>query len=195
MLRWAIMLGGVFLAGCTGSIRETTTPRTAEEQLLLSTAAERAAEKMDLSSLKDRRVYVDVTRLDTVDRGYVMSLFFNALGRAGARMVQGRENADAVIEFRSAALGNTDMHWWIPIPTPLAQIYVPEGVDPESIPTWIEIGYTLHEGWAKFAFFVYDAKTLAYIHGDKEAWGYAYKGFFDDIYPTTLEDSAKRLVQ
>ena len=54
----AALLGAALLAGCT-TARSTAPVRTASEQLLISAAADRAAEQLSLCIPKGTRIFVD----------------------------------------------------------------------------------------------------------------------------------------
>jgi hypothetical protein len=176
-----ILVLAAALAGCTGTSRETTTARTAEEQLLCSTAAERAVGQLDSRTFAARRVFVDVSLLATqVDRGYLLSAFEQSISEAGGRVLKDRATADLIIEVRSAALGQWDGKWklWIPLDT------VPMPGKPSDAPGLIEIGYSLREGWCRLDAFAVD-KDGNFVKGWRDNWGRAYVGFFDDIYPSS----------
>jgi hypothetical protein len=182
-VKLALALAALVLTqGCLGNIRNTTTPRTAQEQLLLTTAAERAIGQVDSSKWVGRKVFLDVTPLpDKKDRGYVVAAFEQRVEEGGGKLVP-RERADIVIEVRSAALGCYDGKWIIYVPAAMAVgVVAPD--EANGIPTLVSIGYSLQEGWARIDAFAYDAKTNAYVTGWRDRWGRAYVGFFDDIYP------------
>jgi len=183
-----LLLGA--LAGCMGGIRDTTTPRTAQEQLLCSTAAERAVGHVDSSRFAGKRVFVDAERVAAqVERGFVVSAFEERVAAAGGRLVA-RDKADLVVEVRSAALGTYDGKWLLYVPIPYAA-----GLD-EPTPWIIPIGYSLQEGWCRLDAFCYAAASGDYVCGWRDSWGRAYVGFFDDIYPeTTIAASLKGRVQ
>ena len=78
-------------SGCVGAIRETTTARTASEMLLVSTAAERAVSDYSTDHLRGKRVFVDDTRFESIDKPYVMSALrdrLDALAHARHRVPQ-----------------------------------------------------------------------------------------------------------
>ena len=89
---------------CTGEIRETTTARSAEEMVHISTAAERSVARMNFRALAGKKVFVDERYLKGVDRGFVMSCVHEQVVAAGMQRVKSRENADVVLELRCAAL-------------------------------------------------------------------------------------------
>jgi hypothetical protein len=189
----ALLFLFVGLAGCIGSIRESTTPRTAREQLLCTTAAGRAVSHIDSSRFTGRRVFIDVERLAVqVDRGYVLSAFDQLVWEAGGKVAPARDKADLVIEARAAALGTYEGKWIIWVPVPSAPGFQP----PEGSPKLLEIGYSLQEGWCRIDAFCYEPATGAYVCGWRASWGRAYLGFFDDIYPeATIATAVKSRVE
>jgi hypothetical protein len=179
----------VALTGCLGSIRESTTARTAQEELLCSTAAERAVGGLDSRVFAGRCVWVDADRLEAqVERGYVLDAFEHRVAAAGARLARTRDKADLIVEVRAAALGTYDGFWNIFIPTFYANAIAPTA----DAPTLLQIGYSLQEGWCRLDAFCTDAATGQFVQGWRAKWGMAYVGFFDDIYP---EQSIGQTVQ
>lgn len=189
----ALLLTLGLSSGCTGDIRETTTARAAEEQLLVSKAAETNLENIDFTLVRGRTVFVDVSRLKSYDQGYVSSAFFNALSRAGARMAVDRDAAEIVVEVRSGGLGTYDKHVTFGFPTVVVGGSVPEGVSAE-LPPLIEIGYILHEGWSNLQLFAYERDSGRFVFGTRNAYGRAWNGLIsENIWPkTTLGTSLKR---
>ena len=90
-------------SGCATS-RMTSTSRTGVEQLILSTAADRAVGKLDLSGLSGRKVYVDASNFESTDKGYVVSAIRGRLGLFGALLVKEEKDAEVIAEPRSGAL-------------------------------------------------------------------------------------------
>jgi hypothetical protein len=178
------LLALVSTAGCLGDIRTTNTKRTAVEELLVSTAAERAIAKVDSSVFAGKRVFVDVERLAPFDKGYVVSAFQGYLAQGGASVVPARDKAQVVVEVRSGSSGIFDGKWGVGIPMVYASGFVAGSGGP-TLPNLIEITYELREGWAKISGFAYDAKQGTYLAGWRDAYGMAYVGFFDDIFPSS----------
>ena len=194
-------------SGCTGQIRETTTPRTATEQLLVSTSSERAMKKFEpkLAILRGKRVAIDDTKFESVQKAYVVSALKNLLSKNEIKVVPvakkkyrvagGKEvelGPNFVIEVRSAALGIKDSSFGLgvpPLPIPI----------PQTSLTTVAPGLYLfnrdkQEGWAKFQFWIYEPVTDTYIDQSGDLWGKAYYtqwtffgvgpfDFSEDIYP------------
>lgn len=171
---WVVMgLLSVSLLVNTGCVfeRQTTTARTGIEELLLSTAAQRAIRKADFKVLNGKKVFLDLTNLEAVDKGFVIGAIRDRLNVHGGMMVAERKDADAVIEARAAALAIDDDTSFIgvpaiPIPIPaVGTLSTPEialfkKVDQDSI--------------AKLALFAYDAKTGAHLMSTENKVGKAY---------------------
>ncbi|MFC1706191.1 DUF6655 family protein [Planctomycetota bacterium] len=174
------LLLSVIASGCIGDVRKTTTDRTATEQLLISTAAERAVARIDAEKLKGRTVYVDVDRLECIDRGYVVSAFCEIMGLAGAHVLRNPDKADVIVEARSGVLNAYKGTWnlWFPV-----VIILNAAGEPEESPKVLEIGYGLREGWARIQAFAYERETGKFLFGWGDGWGYAHVGFQESIYP------------
>ncbi len=193
-MRFALLLLGLLLTGCVGSIRDTTTLRTAQEQLLCTTAAYRAVGGLDSSIFAGKRVWIDVDRIQTqVDRGYVLAALEERVIAAGGRPAKTAAGADLAVEMRAAALGTYDGKWDIYIPVPIMPEQFPVV---QNQPTLLEIGYSLQEGWCRLDGYCYEPATGKYVTGWRASWGMAYVGFFDDIYPeTTIAQTASARVE
>jgi hypothetical protein len=181
----ALGLAALALAngGCLGKIRDSTTPRTAQEMFLLSTAAERAIAHVDSSRFAGKKVFVDVSRLGTIDQPYVESAFANFVAE-GKGTLAPKDKAEIVVEVRSGSLALYDGSWGIGVPTFYgAGLAPPE--DKTKFPTLISFTYDLHRSWAHFQVWAYDAHTNEFLGSWKDCWGSAYVGFFDDVYPKT----------
>ena len=111
----------------------TTNPaRSATEQLLLSTAADRALQSANLTAFAHQKVFLDTTYFDSYDSKYVIGTIRDALSRAGALLEDSLTNSDIVVEARSGALSidSSDTLFGIPnmgVPVPLAgALQIPE---------------------------------------------------------------------
>ena len=96
--------GIIFLCGCTSS-SHTHPPRTAIEQLLLSTAVDNSLRGVDIPQVEGERIYVDAELLEAYDRGYVIGSVRALLSENGALLQATPESADMIVEVRSGALG------------------------------------------------------------------------------------------
>ncbi|MCC5840417.1 MAG: hypothetical protein JJT96_09840 [Opitutales bacterium] len=108
ILRLAALAGAatavILQSGCTAS-SQTQPPRTAIEQLLLSTAVDNALKGVQLPEVAGERVYVDSSMLEAYDRGYVVGSIRALLSENGALLQGSRDNATMIVEARSGGLG------------------------------------------------------------------------------------------
>ncbi|MCO5166953.1 MAG: hypothetical protein M9894_11370 [Planctomycetes bacterium] len=194
-----LALGLLLVApGCIGSIRETTSPRTATEMLLVSTAALRAVRLFDAAPLDGQRVYLDLTNFESIDKGYVQSALRDHVSGAGAILVEQvdgdgeRPGADVVVEVRNGALGIYDGTFTLGLPA--LPITVPGLTTALVSPPLYIFRRDTSQGWAKFQMWIYDRRTGRYVGRSPELWGASYYnqwywfgiGPFDgsnDIYP------------
>lgn len=168
-LRAALL--ALFLAGC--STEHSSLPeRTATEQLLISTAADRAARRLSLEMPVNRRVFVDTTNFEGIDGKYAASAIKSELLRRGVLIVADKEEADAIVEIRAGALSIDQSTAIVGIPQfdfplPLAGNF-----------TFPEIALFKKEerqGVAKFAAFSYSARTGEFIAVADPDYGFSHK--------------------
>lgn len=91
------------LAGCT-EVRRTQPDRTATEQLLISTAADNAVEKLEIGAPEGAAVFLDTQYYKSYDEGYVLGAVRERLAEQGMRLVGSRQKAEYAVEIRSGAL-------------------------------------------------------------------------------------------
>ena len=122
------------LALCTGctETRRSDPERTAEEQLLLSTAVDRAVDAVTLNIPKGTKVFVDASRFEAYDKSYAISAFRDRVLESGAHLVSQLNDAEVIVEIRSGALSTDGSKTIVGIPSfdvpiPLAgDLSVPE---------------------------------------------------------------------
>jgi hypothetical protein len=121
----------VFGSGCLQT-NMTDPPRSAMEQLLLSTATDRAMAQVDFSALARKRVFVDTNYFESFDSAYALGTIRDALSKSGALLVRNVTNCDLIVEPRSGALSidRADSLIGLPhtaVPIPLAgSVPIPE---------------------------------------------------------------------
>src|SRR4051812_44527672 len=116
--RWMLALGALsfLVSGCTQT--ELTKPkRSATEQLLISTAADRALAQADLSMVAGKKVFVDRSYFDAEDEDYVVSEIRELITMRGGMLVREFEDADLIVEPRSGALSIDSTSWIIGLPS------------------------------------------------------------------------------
>jgi hypothetical protein len=160
--RLRYVLGGVILTACLagcGTTRSSDTLRTGTEQLLLSTAIERAINDMDLSAMNGKTVYFDHQYLKGVsDEGYIISSLRQRLLAEGALLKASRDDAAYVVEARAGTVGTNRQDVLIGIP----QVNLPTGAvagAPSVIPEIPFAKKTQQRGIVKLAAFAYNQET------------------------------------
>lgn len=197
MLRLAAIAvaAALLLAGCTSS-RETSPERTATEQLLISTAADRAAEQVTLALPRGAKVYVDSSNLDREDGRYAVAAMRVRLLELGAGLVADRRLADIVVEVRSGALSTDENKTLVGIPG--FDIPVPLGPSGLRFPEIALFKRDTRQGVARLAAVGYDARTGELISASEPRFGFAHRTSWaflilaswttDDIKPSEEED-------
>ncbi len=118
-------VSGLFVAAGCGTIRETLPDRAAKEQLVISSAADRAVDEMPESPLDGRQIYLDTTNLEGTDTAYVVQTVRDYLLANGAALAESEEQADVVLELASGALSLDRRNYLLglpalPLPIPMA---------------------------------------------------------------------------
>jgi hypothetical protein len=176
-----LAVSGALMTGC-GQIRETLPGRSAMEQLLISTAADRAIADMGSGGLRGKAVYLDFTNLDTYDRPYVTQRVRSHVLSSGASVVDTRDEADIVLEAASGGLSVNKRDYLlglpaIVIPTPVGEIGSPE------LPIFKALFY---RGKAKMLFTAVDPTTnaevfqvpMCYGNSHQSHWWFLFMGPF-----------------
>lgn len=150
------------LAGCA-SIRTTDPPRTASEQYLLTEAALRAADGLDVSMLRNRQVFLDTTYVAgglSAEQTFAVGELRARLMLAGARLAATRDKAQVIVELRSEAIGIDRWDNLLGIPS----IAVPNAITstgqiPLATPELALMKSVKQHGYATLAFVAYWADT------------------------------------
>jgi hypothetical protein len=165
-----LLLLMLLAAGCA-TTDETNPPRSVSEQLLLSTAADRALTNGNFSIFAGKKVYFDSSYFDSYDSKYALGDIRDALSSAGALLVDDKTNSNIIVEARSGGLStdSSDSLIGIPkmgLPVPLSgSLAIPElpfykSADQHSI--------------AKFELLAFDTKTRQHIYSSGPLVGRAY---------------------
>lgn len=166
----ALTLGLLALAGCSTEV--TTNPaRSVTEQLLISTAADRAINSVSLTQVLHQKVFVDGTYFDSYDSKYVIGAIRDALSRAGAKLVSAASNSDIIVEARSGGLSIDNGSTLIGIaqtglPIPLAGTL--------NIPELALYKATRQKSIAKLALLAYSTHTLDHVFSTGPMVGKSY---------------------
>jgi len=126
----AVGIGGLALAalatGCFSAAHHMTeTPRSATEQLLVTTAAERAVDELSWPDVRGRHVAVEVVSPNEQDAGYLKAALEAKARELGGKVVPA-EDADWILAARAGALGTERRELTLGIP----EIPTPFGITP-----------------------------------------------------------------
>jgi hypothetical protein len=194
---WRVIVAAALsltLCGCVTD-RKTDTSRTATKELLISSAADRAADALDKLIPTHGKLFVDTSNFDTTDGKYAIGVIRDALLRRNALLVDKKTGADVEVELRSGALATNDHELLIGIPS--FNVPVPFAGS-LSTPKIAIYDRTMQLGVAKFAASDLCAKTGALVSSSRPQYGFAHKSdyivllFFgwsrDDLIPKAQRD-------
>ncbi|HYF88925.1 DUF6655 family protein [Azospirillum sp.] len=157
------------LAGCS-TAHVTTPARSATEQLLISTAADQAAERLAGRLAVKGSVYVDASGVEGYDTKYAVFAVRDALLRHGAAMAQTRDAAATVVELRVGALSVDSESSLLGIPS----IDIPMPVSGTSSTPEISLfKKELTQGVAKIAATAYDKNSGALVSSSGPQYGFS----------------------
>jgi hypothetical protein len=155
------------LAGCSAE-RATSPNRSAQETLLITVAADRAAEALAAQVPSNLTVWIDGSGFSAEDQAYGLAAIQDALLRHGVRLVTDRSRADAVILPRAGMLSTYEKSTLIGIPS------LPAPVAPGvMMPSLSLYSQNIAKGSAKFAASVYDPRTGKLIVSTDPAYGFS----------------------
>ena len=168
--RWVLLGLMLFGMGCS-NLKVTEPKRSVAEQLLLSSAADRAIEKADLAELRGKAVYLQERYFKSYDKRFVLGAIREHLARNGALLVGKEGDAEIIVEARNAGLGIETRESLIGIPA--LNLPVPLAGALQSP----EIGLYKSQkadSAARFALFAYDRKSGAFVQATGGISGAAY---------------------
>jgi hypothetical protein len=165
----ASLLAALALAACSSS-RESLPSRTATEQLLLSSAVDRAAQELTLDLPQDAPVFLDTTNFEAIDGKYAIGAVREQLLRRGARLMPDRALADVVIEIRSGALSIDDESSLLGLPA----IDIPVPMSDVSTPELALVKRDERRGTVKLAAVAYDAHDGRFVDATGPVYGYSH---------------------
>jgi hypothetical protein len=180
------------LNGCVQT-RITEPKRSAVEQLLISTAADRALDHVDFSILAGRKVFVDSANFESHDKPYAISSIREAVNEAGGLLVSDFNTAEVVLEPRSGALSTDSSSSVVgvpstPLPIPMAGTFVTPEVSVFKSQKQLSV--------AKIALFSYERESGKHLQSTGPLVGharhnyYTFLGFFK--YTSTTIPEKKR---
>lgn len=170
-VRMAMLILLAPLSACS-SMRETQPPRTATEQLLMSSAVDHALDGLQLGIPPGTKIWVEAAYFDGYDQKYAVGAIRDYLLRRGGRLVADRGAADTVVEIRAGALSTNSDDMLIGFPS--IGLPVPT-VGSMQTPELSLVKRSENQGVAKLGLTAYDAKTgrLAPYSPATPAYGYA----------------------
>ncbi|WP_377805477.1 DUF6655 family protein [Azospirillum sp. A29] len=160
---------GFGLAGCSTS-HITTPARSATEQLLISTAADQAAERLAGKLAVRGSIYVDSAGVEGYDTKYAVSAVRDALLRHGAAMAENRDKAATIVELRVGALSVDSESSLLGIPS--IDIPMPVGGS-SSTPEISLFKKELTQGVAKIAASAYDRTSGTLVSSSGPQYGFS----------------------
>lgn len=174
MLRTTVIWIAAALALAACSTEKQSSPaRTATEQLLISTAADRAVEGLDLSIPAGTKVFVNADNFEGTDSKYAIATIRDHLLRQGVALVSKPEQAEAMVELRAGALSIDESQTLFGIqsydlPVPLASSAL-------KLPEIALYKKTERKGVAKIAVTSYRVADGRLIDSSEPQFGYSHK--------------------
>jgi hypothetical protein len=158
------------VSGCS-TVKESTPARTATEQLLLSSATERALEDTHFPWLDGKKVFLEDKYFESYDKGMAVGLMRQRVSASGALLMKTDDKADVIVEIRSDALSMdmAEMLVGVPamaVPIPLA--------GPVTTPEIVLYKSHRSDSIAKFALFAYERASGHYLESAGPMLGRAY---------------------
>jgi hypothetical protein len=169
----APILAMSLLASACTTERASVPLRTATEELLISSAADRAASTLSLSIPKDTKVYIDRQYFQGTDDGYALNAIRTQFLKQGLNVVDDRAQAQAIVNVASGALSTDEKSLLIGIPA-LQVPALPVGTS-VSVPEIALFKTAQDKGVAKFVATGYDAKTGKLIATSDPQYGFSHQ--------------------
>lgn len=159
------------LSGCT-TARQTQPDETATQQLLISRAADRAAQEMQLDLPDSTPVLIEAPELKGETYQYVVGTIKEAMLKQGLRVADKKDDAEVILEIRSGALSIDETKTLLG--TPSFQVPVPLTAAPK-IPEIALFKKDQQRGIAKLAVTAYDAKDGSYLASTSPTYGFSHR--------------------
>ena len=176
-MRFATVVALAFLLAACTTVRQTEPQRSATEEMLISSAADRAVDELKLD-VRGKTVFVDASNYKGLDAEYTVAAVHTQMLKNGARLVAHRKTADLVIEMRNGAQ-SVDQHEFL-IGTPSFSVPIPLTGNALTIPEIALYSKKQDIGVSKLAVAAYDSR------GDYDASGGPVYGFAHDNHYTVL---------
>lgn len=167
---YALLFAALLATGC-GTVRNTNTPRSGTEQILLTGSFDQALRRIDFGPLAGAPVFFESKHIESVDKGWVISAIREAMIVRGVRLVEKPEEATVIVEGRIGALGTDDYSFLIGIPqmtVPVTLAGLPTGTIPEIALMKKQDQHAL----SKLALFAYDKASGLVVWTSGTATGF-----------------------
>ena len=196
-MRSAVLASLLLLAACSLT-RESNPARTATEELLISTAIDRAVEGLKLDIPKGTSVYLDTSNFEGTDSKYAVSSIAERVLLAGGDLTPDRSKADMVVAIRSGALSTDSDGFLLGIPATGVPVPLTGTV---NLPEVALLKRAETRGVAKFAASLYDAKTGALKSVSGASYGFSHRTHWvvllagwtrDDTVPRSIDPESIR---
>lgn len=174
----AICFLGLVVTGCVQT-KITEPSRSAVEQLLLSTAADRATATVHLDQFRGKRVHFSTNYFEAYDAKYALGSLREALSRSGALLVEELSEADVVIEARSAALSIDSVNSILGIPSTVVPIPV---AGTFSLPEVALMKSQKQDSMAKFALLAFSPKSGEHVFSSGPMLGRAKNHYYQFLW-------------
>ena len=159
------------VGGCT-TIRETDATPTASQELLVTTAADRAVDRLDLQIPSGTRVFLDTADFEGTNGKYVAGAVKDRLLRQGCLLMSDKAQADTIVEIRAGALSSNEDETLIGMPPIGLPVPIAGAV---SLPEIALYKSERRQGLAKIAATAYDAKTGGLVQSTGAQYGTSRK--------------------
>ena len=108
-MKTALLAASLALGLCACTMNTNSVPsRTAPEEMSISTAADRAADKLAADLTAGGSVFIDATYFDAPDAKYAIGAIRAAIARRGNKLAADRAKADRVVEILLERLRNRE---------------------------------------------------------------------------------------
>ena len=181
------------LAGC-GTVRETLPDRSALEQMLISTAADRAVIKLPPEAVAEKAVYLETSNLDCYDKPYVVQRIRHAVLQCDGRLVEKPELAEVTLEVASGGLSINKRSYLFGLPE--LPLPIPFAGETLKTPELAIFKIVFYRGRAKLLFNAVDPATQGQLldirtcYGDAKA-NYWWLLLFGPFEQTDLPEAAR----
>ena len=178
------LIGALFLSlvllldGCTTN-NNTNPPRSATEQLLLSTATDHALRSANLGLFENRKVFLDTSYFDSYDSKYALGTIRDALSRAGAILEDNATNSDIIVEARSGALSIDNSTFLVGIPSIGAPIPFSGGIQTPELAAYKS---QKQRSVAKIALLAYPRESRTHVYSSGPLDGSSHNNHYNFFF-------------